>query len=74
MAISDGLSAAVFSYKVEDDATAEEYTNTGVEVVYNIASGLDAVVNVEDYEYKAGTGGGTADSGTASKLTLIASF
>ena len=74
MAISDGLSAAVFSYKVEDDATSEEYTNSGVEVAYTIASGLTAYVNVEDYEYKAGSGGGTADSGTASKLTIKASF
>ena len=74
MQISDGLSAAVFTYKVEDDSTSEEYTNTGMEVVYNLASGLDAYINVEDYEYKAGTSGGTADSGTASKLTIIASF
>lgn len=74
MQISDGLSAAVFTYKVEDDTTAEEYTNTGLEVVYNIASGLDAYVNVEDYEYKAGTGGVAADSGTASKLTIKAKF
>ena len=74
MAISDGLSAAVFSYKVEDDSTSEEYTNSGVEVAYTIASGLTAYVNVEDYEYKAGTSGGTADSGTASKLTIKASF
>jgi hypothetical protein len=74
MAISDGLSAAVFSYKVEDDSTSEEYTNSGVEVAYTIASGLTAYVNVEDYEYKAGSSGGTADSGTASKLTIKASF
>ena len=74
MQISDGLSAAVFTYKVEDDSTSEEYTNTGMEVVYNLASGLDAYINVEDYEYKAGTSGGTADSGTASKLTIKASF
>ena len=45
-----------------------------MEVVYNLASGLDAYINVEDYEYKAGSGGGTADSGTASKLTIKASF
>ncbi len=74
MKISDDLSAAVFSYKVEDDSTSEEYTNSGVEVAYTIASGLTAYINVEDYEYKAGTSGGTADSGTASKLTIKASF
>jgi hypothetical protein len=74
IAISDGLSAAVFSYKVEDDSSSEEYTNSGVEVAYTVASGLTAYVNVEDYEYKPGTSGGTADSGTASKLTIKASF
>lgn len=74
MAISDSLSAAVFSYKVEDDVTAEEYTNSGVEIAYTVASGLTAYINVEDYEFKAGTGGGTADAGTASKFTIKASF
>ena len=53
---------------------AEEYTNSGVEIAYTVASGLTAYINVEDYEYKAGTSGGTADSGTASKLTIKASF
>ena len=74
MVISDGLSAAVFTYKVEDNGTAEEYSNSGVEVAYTIASGLTAYLNVEDYEFKSGTGGETADSGTASKLTIVASF
>ena len=36
--------------------------------------GLSAIVNVEDYDYKAGTSGNTADSGTHSKLTIKATF
>ena len=39
-----------------------------------IASGLSAVINVEDYEYKVGSTSNTADSGTASSLTIKASF
>ena len=69
-----------YTQKGEDDIdTSEEYTRSGVEVQYTIASGLTAVINVDDYEYKIATGGGSidttqADSGTNSKLTIKASF
>ena len=49
----------------------EEYSS-GAEVQYTIASGLTAVLTVEDYSEV--TGGGTADSGTNSRLTIKASF
>jgi len=66
------------AYTMEsDDAldAGEEYSKSGAEVQYVIASGLTAVVTVDDYEYKKGTGGsGTSDSGTNSKLTIKASF
>jgi hypothetical protein len=59
-----------------DDAldTTESYSKQGVEVQYTIASGLTAVITVDDYEYKAGDTGFTADNGTNSKLTIKASF
>jgi hypothetical protein len=59
-----------------DDAldTTESYSKQGVEVQYTIASGLTAVITVDDYEYKAGDTGYTADNGTNSKLTIKASF
>jgi len=59
-----------------DDAldTTESYSKQGVELQYTIASGLTAVINVDDYEYKAGDTGYTADNGTNSKLTIKASF
>ena len=72
--VSDALKIGVFTAETEDDSTSEEYTNTGAELNYKIASGLNAIINVEDYEYKAGTTGNTADSGTASKLTIKATF
>jgi hypothetical protein len=73
--VNDAMSIGAFTVEVEDDTTSEEYTNTGAEVKYSIASGLTAFINVEDYDYKIGTSTGTtADSGTVSKLTIKATF
>jgi len=72
--VNDGMSLAIYTTDVEDDSTSEEYTNTGAEMIYSIASGLSAILTVEDYDYKVGTATGTADNGTASKLTIKATF
>ena len=77
--ISDALSLGAYTIKVEDSTgtTDEEYSNTGAEVTYTIASGLTAYLNISDYDYKTGTGTGagtTADNGTVSKLTIKAVF
>ena len=73
--VSDGMTFTLHTVKTEDDGNSEEYTNTGAEIAYTIASGLTAYVNVEDYDYKVGTStGNTADSGTVSKLTIKATF
>jgi hypothetical protein len=72
--VNDGMSIAVYTTDVEDDSTSEDYSNTGAEMVYSIASGLSAILTVEDYDYKVGTATGTADNGTASKLTIKATF
>jgi len=72
--VSDSMTVGAFTSEVEDDLSAEEYTNTGAEIQYTIASGLKAIINVEDYDYKTGTSGGFSDNGTASKLTIKASF
>jgi hypothetical protein len=77
--VSDDMSIGAYTIKIEDDTgtTDEEYTNTGAEVAYTIASGLTAYFNISDYDYKTGSGTGagtTADSGTVSKLTLVAKF
>jgi hypothetical protein len=68
------MSIAVYTSETEDDSSAEEYTNSGAELIYSIASGLSAIITVEDYDYKVGTSGNTADNGTASKLTIKATF
>ena len=77
--VNDSMSIAAYTVKVEDSTgtTDEEYANTGAELTYTIASGLTAYLNITDYDYKkgAGTGAGTtSDSGTASKLTIKATF
>jgi hypothetical protein len=75
--VSDALKLVAYTTEVEDDSTSEDYSNTGVEAVYTIASGLSAILTVEDYDYKVGTlgsGSAVADSGTHSKLTIKATF
>ena len=81
--MANGMTIGAYSFKSEDDLdTAEEYTSTGVELQYTVAAGLTAVINVDDYEYTAATvnaagviqGTSQADSGTNSKLTILASF
>jgi hypothetical protein len=75
----NGMTVAGYTFKSEDALdVGEEYSRTGVEVAYTIASGLTAVVNVEDYDYKVGTnrdGASTvSDNGTVTALTLKAAF
>jgi len=75
----NGMTVAAYTFKSEDALdVGEELSRSGMEVAYSIASGLTAVVNVEDYDYKVDAstheGSPTADSGTATQLTLKASF
>ena len=75
--VSDAMTFTVHTAETDDSTSNEEYSNTGAEITYTIASGLTAYLNVEDYDYKIGSGSGagtTADSGTASKLTIKATF
>ena len=73
--VSDAMTFTVHTAETDDSTSKEEYTNTGAEIKYTIASGLTAFLNVEDYDYKVGSSSGTtADSGTVSKLTIKATF
>jgi len=74
-AVNDGMSITLHTAETDDAKTSEEYSNSGIEIKYSVAPGLTAFINVEDYDYKVGTSANTvADSGTASKLTIVASF
>ena len=75
----NGMTVGAFTFKSEDDLdVGEEYSASGAEVQYNIASGLKASITVVDYDYKVTAANHeatpTADSGTMTQLTLGASF
>jgi len=73
--VNDGMTITVHTAETDDGQTTESYSNSGVEIAYTVAPGLSAYLNVEDYDYKAGNStGNTNDAGTASKLTIKASF
>ena len=49
----NGMVLSAYTFKSEDDLdVGEEFTRSGAEVKYNIASGLDAFISVDDYDYK----------------------
>ena len=78
-AMPNGMTLGAFTFKSEDDLdVGEEYSASGAEVQYSIASGLTAVITVIDYDYKVTASNHeatpVADSGTASQLTLKTSF
>jgi hypothetical protein len=76
----NGMTVGAFVFKSEDDKdVGEEYTASGAEIQYNIASGLKATITVVDYDYKITTANheaasASADSGTMTQLTIGASF
>jgi hypothetical protein len=78
--LANGLTVGYGTAKSEDDLDAgEEYTGNHYEASYVIATGLTAVLNVSDFDYKEGTDNGADTSGvdmngTTTSLTLKASF
>jgi len=78
--LANGVILGAFTVNAEDDLDAgEEYSASGVEAQYVIATGLTAVVGVTDYEYKVGTNADSdmssvGDSGTVTALAIKATF
>ena len=73
--VNDATTITVHTAETDDGQTTESYSNSGIEIAYTVASGLTAYINVEDYDYKAGTNAqGTDNAGSASKLTINATF
>ena len=73
--VNDGTTVTLHTAETDDGVTTESYSNSGIEIAYTIASGLKAFINVEDYDYKAGNSANNTDNaGTASKLTIKATF
>jgi hypothetical protein len=79
-AMPNGMTIAAYTFKSEDDLdVGEEFTRSGAELQYTIASGLTAVINVDDYDYKITAANHesadtVADSGTMTQLTIKAAF
>ena len=78
--LANGLKVGYGTAKSEDDLDAgEEYTGNHYEASYEVATGLTAVLNVSDFDYKEGTDDGADTTGvdmngTTTSLTLKASF
>ena len=76
--LGNGLVVSGYTMTAEDSLDAgEEYTSNSIEAAYTIASGLTAVFNVTNYDYKPGTNNDNteaADDGTISKLVIRATF
>ena len=78
-AMPNGMTLGAYTFKSTDDLDiGEEFTRSGAEVQYTIASGLTAMVNIDDYDYKVTAANHeatpTADNGTMTQLTIKASF
>ena len=76
--LGNGLVISGYTMTAEDSLDAgEEYTSNSIEAAYTIASGLTAVFNVTNYDYKPGTNNDNseaADDGTISRLVIKAAF
>jgi hypothetical protein len=79
--LGNGLTVGYGTVTSEDDLdVGEEYTANHYEASYAVASGLTAVVNVSDFDYKVSTttheNGATAinQDGTTTSLTIKAAF
>ena len=73
--VNDATTVTVHTAETDDGIKTESYSNSGIEIAYTIASGLTAYINVEDYDYKKGNSANNTDNaGTASKLTIKATF
>ena len=78
-AFGNGVTLGAFTVKSEDDLdVGEEFSASGAEIQYEIASGLSAVITHTDYDYQVISGNHestpTADNGSATQLTIKASF
>jgi hypothetical protein len=72
--VNDALTLAVTGTEITESTGGESLDITSVALSYNITSGLDAYLTYHDYDYKAGTSGATSDDGSATAITLAATF
>ena len=73
-AIDKNLTLAVTGTEVTESLGAETLDISSVSAKYTVANGLDAYLTYHDYDYAAGTSGATSDDGSATILSLEATF
>ena len=72
--LGNGLTLSAVGTQIEENTGGETSDITTVSAKYNLASGLDAYLTYHDYDYAAGTSGGTADDGSKTLVTIVAKF
>jgi len=73
--LGNGLTLAAVQTEVDEPGgDGETLDVTTVSATYNITSGLDAYLTYHDYDYENGTSGGTDDDGSATLISIVASF
>ena len=79
-ALENGITLGAYIVNSDDTLDAgEKYDASGIEASYTIATGLTAVVNMNDYNYQVGTDADSDmstvnDKGTSTSLTIKAAF
>lgn len=74
--MGDGLVIGGYKEKSTDSLdVGEKYSISGLEAQYTIASGLTAVINMDNYDYDAASDNAAgSDDGSMTKLTIKAAF
>jgi len=72
--VNDALSLAVVQTEVDENTGGETLDVTSVGATYTIVSGLNASLTYHDYDYAVGTSSETADDGSNTTLSIVASF
>ena len=73
-AVSDALTFAVAGTEVTETSGGETLDVTSVSAKYTIVNGLDAYLTYHDYDYGAGSSGLSADDGSATLISIEATF
>jgi hypothetical protein len=71
---SDSLILAVAQTEIKESSGGETLDVTSVSSKYTIANGLDVYITYHDYDYKNGSSGATSDDGSATILSIEATF
>jgi outer membrane protein OmpU len=72
--LGNGLKLTAVGTQIDENTGGETSDITTVSASYNIAAGLDAYITYHDYDYAAGSSGGTDDDGSKTYITIKASF